>query len=124
MKFYTLGNNLSNGINPFAGIRFWFTTLFIVWLMSSLGLGWLINAGFILIGLVTVAPIVALLGVQWWVRRSVVTADCPVCGSTSVAAKNSQFQCVSCGEPLQEQNKKFVRLTPPGTIDIDVQVVE
>jgi hypothetical protein len=25
---------------------------------------------------------------------------------------------------LQEQQNKFVRLTPPGTIDVDVQVVE
>jgi len=25
---------------------------------------------------------------------------------------------------LQEQQNKFVRITPPGTIDIDVQVVE
>jgi hypothetical protein len=124
MKFYTFGNNLNQGNNAFAGLRFWLTTFFIIWLMSSLGLGWLVNAGFVLIAIVTIAPIVTILGVQWWVRRSIVTANCPVCSATSVAAKNSQFQCMSCGEPLQEQNKQFVRLTPPGTIDIEVQVVE
>ncbi|CAN1210008.1 hypothetical protein TUMEXPCC7403_07415 [Tumidithrix helvetica PCC 7403] len=124
MRFYTFGNNLNQGNNNFSGLRFWLTTLFIVWLLSSLGLGWLVNSVFVLIGFVTIAPVIVILGVQWWVRRSIVTADCPVCGATAVAAKNSQFQCLNCGEPLQEQNKQFVRLTPPGTIDIDVQVVE
>ena len=125
MRFYTFGNNLPNGSgNGWSGLRFWLTALLIFWTLSSIGLGWLVNSFFILIGLVTFVPVIAFFGLQWWVKRSIVSADCPVCSSTFTATRSSQFQCPSCGEPLQEQQNKFVRLTPPGTIDVDVQVVD
>ena len=125
MRFYTFGNNLPNGSgNGWSGLRFWLTALLIFWTLSSIGLGWLVNSVFILIGLVTFVPVIAFFGLQWWVKRSIVSAECPVCTSTFTATRSSQFQCPSCGEPLQEQQNKFVRLTPPGTIDVDVQVVD
>jgi hypothetical protein len=125
MRFYTFGNNLPNSSgNGWSGLRFWLTALLIFWTLSSIGLGWLVNSFFILIGLVTFVPVIAFFGLQWWVKRSIVSADCPVCRSTFTATRSSQFQCPSCGEPLQEQQNKFVRMTPPGTIDVDVQVVD
>jgi hypothetical protein len=125
MRFYTFGNNLPNGSgNGWSGLRFWLTALLIFWTLSSIGLGWLVNSFFILIGLVTFVPVIAFFGLQWWVKRSIVSAECPVCSSTFTATRSSQFQCPSCGEPLQEQQNKFVRMTPPGTIDVDVQVVD
>jgi hypothetical protein len=125
MRFYTFGNNLPNGSgNGWSGLRFWLTTLLIFWTLSTIGLGWLVNSFFILIGLVTFVPIIAFFGLQWWVKQSIVSSDCPVCSSTFTASRSSQFQCPNCGEPLQEQQNRFVRLTPPGTIDIDVQVID
>ena len=125
MRFYTFGNNLPNGSgNGWSGLRFWLTALLIFWTLSSIGLGWLVKSFFVLIGLVAFVPVIAFFGLQWWVKRSIVSADCPVCSSTFTATRSSQFQCPSCGEPLQEQQNKFVRLTPPGTIDVDVQVVD
>lgn len=125
MKYYTFGNNLPNGSGDrWSGVRFWLTTLLVFWTFSAIGLGWLVNSFFILIGLITIVPVIAFFGLQWWVKRSIVTAECPVCSSSFTASRLSQFQCPSCGEPLQEQQNKFVRLTPPGTIDIDVQVVD
>jgi endogenous inhibitor of DNA gyrase (YacG/DUF329 family) len=127
MKYYTFGNNFPNGGgggDRWSGVRFWLTTMLVFWAFSAIGLGWLVNSFFILIGFVTVVPVVAFFGLQWWIKRSIVTADCPICDTTFNASRSSQFQCPNCGEPLQEQQNKFVRLTPPGTIDVDVQVVE
>lgn len=127
MKYYTFGNNFPNGGGDgdrWSGVRFWLTTLLVFWTFSAIGLGWLVNSFFILIGLLIFVPVIGFFGLQWWVKRSIVTADCPVCSSTFTASKSSQFQCPSCGEPLQEQQKKFVRITPAGTIDIDVQVID
>lgn len=126
MKYYTFGNlpNGSGDGDRWAGVRFWLTTLLVFWTLSAIGLGWLIKSVFVLIGLVTIAPVIAFFGFQWWVKQSIVTADCPICDTNFTASKNSQFQCPNCGEPLQEQQKQFVRITPPGTIDIDVQVVD
>ncbi|PZU97391.1 MAG: hypothetical protein DCE90_07505 [Pseudanabaena sp.] len=123
MKYYTFGNNLPNG-DRWSGVRFWLTTLLIFWAFSAIGLGWLVNSFFILIGFITLVPVIAFFGLQWWVKSSIVSAECPICSSEFTASRSSQFQCPNCGEPLQEQNSKFVRLSPPGTIDIDVQVVD
>ncbi len=127
MRYYTFGN-LPNGPggdgDRWSGVRFWLTTLLIFWTLSTIGLGWLVNSFFILIGLLTFVPIIAFFGLQWWVKRSIITAECPVCDASFTASRATQFQCPNCGEPLQEQQNKFVRITPPGTIDIDVQVVE
>ncbi|TYQ27966.1 hypothetical protein PseudUWO310_14835 [Pseudanabaena sp. UWO310] len=127
MKYYTFGNNFPSGgggDDRWSGVRFWLTALLIFWTLSTIGLGWLVNSFFILIGLVTFVPVIAFFGLQWWIKRSIVTSDCPVCDATFNASRSSQFQCPNCGEPLQEQQNKFVRLSPPGTIDIDVQVVD
>ena len=128
MKYYRFGtfnNGMSNNSSDrWASVRFWLTTLFIFWAFGAIGLGWLVNSIFILIGLFTIVPIVAFVGLQWWASSKIVTADCPVCSNTFTATKASQFNCPSCGEPLEAHNNQFRRITPPGTIDIDVQVVD
>jgi predicted RNA-binding Zn-ribbon protein involved in translation (DUF1610 family) len=123
MRFYTFGNGGGNE-DRFAGLRFWLTVLLVIWGLSALGLGWLVDSLFILIAIATVAPIVAFFGLQWWVKRSIITSECPVCGHVSMASRNSQFNCPSCGELLQVEKQKFVRFTPPGTIDVEVQAVD
>ncbi|MDX2254396.1 MAG: hypothetical protein NW214_02670 [Pseudanabaenaceae cyanobacterium bins.39] len=125
MKYYQFGTfNEVTSSDRWSGVRFWLTALLIGWTLSAIGLGWLVNSFFVLIGLVMIAPIIAFVGLQWWIKRSIITADCPVCNSTFTASRGSQFNCPSCGEPLQEQSNKFTRITPPGTIDIDVQVMD
>jgi predicted RNA-binding Zn-ribbon protein involved in translation (DUF1610 family) len=122
MKIYTFGNGGND--DRFAGLRFWLTVFLVIWGLSALGLGWLVDSLFILIAIAIAAPIVAFFGLQWWVKRSVVTSECPVCGHASIASRNSQFNCPSCGELLQVDKQKFVRFTPPGTIDVEVQAVD
>jgi predicted RNA-binding Zn-ribbon protein involved in translation (DUF1610 family) len=123
MRFYTLGGGGNNG-DPWSGLRFWLTVFLVVWGLSYLGLGWIVDSFFILMTLAIVTPIVTVFALQWWVKRSVVTSECPVCAHTSIAARNSQFNCPSCGELLQVDKQKFVRFTPPGTIDVEVQTVD
>jgi predicted RNA-binding Zn-ribbon protein involved in translation (DUF1610 family) len=123
MRFYTLGGGGNNG-DRWAGLRFWLTVFLVVWGLSYLGLGWLVDSFFVLMTLAIIAPIVTVFALQWWVKRSVVTSECPVCGHASIAPRNSQFNCPSCGELLQVEKQKFVRFTPPGTIDVEVQTVD
>ncbi len=122
MRFYTFGNNNNNG-DRYSGLRFWLTTFLVVWGLSFLGLGWIINSVFILIGVLFAIPVIGAIAIQWWVSRRVVTSNCPVCEHSSTATLNSQFYCPSCGEPLQIETRKFVRITQPGTIDVEVQTI-
>jgi hypothetical protein len=120
MKSYTFRNIAPQG----SGLRFWLITFLVLWGLGAIGLGWLVNTFFILIGLTIALPIVAIFGLQWWVGRSLVTSACPVCTTEFTAAKSSQVQCPSCGELLQVEQQKFVRPTMPGTIDVEVEAID
>lgn len=135
MKIYILngGNNQPdpNG-DRFAGLRSWLTVLLVVWVLSSIGLGWIINSFLILIGLAVVLPLLVAFGfgfyflvfLPWWTKRNAVVDACPVCSHTFAAMPDNQFQCPNCGELLQVEQKKFVRQTQPGVIDVEVQTVD
>jgi hypothetical protein len=102
----------------FSGLRFWLILLGVVWLLGTVGLGWIVKVGFILIAVLLLTPILAFLGLRWWLKRNLVMAPCPVCGVESAGINNTQMRCPSCSESLKVENKQFLRLTPPGTVDV------
>lgn len=101
-----------------ASIGNWIIVLAVVWLLGSVGLGWLINSVLILIGFLLITPIIAFIGLRWWLNRNLIIDKCPVCSYEFTALNQTQFQCPSCGEPLKVEGGNFSRLTPPGTIDV------
>lgn len=116
-------NNLQFGLGN--GLRQLVWLLLFAWLLGALGLGWLIKFSLLLIGFLILLPILGVLGLQWWLKRNIVQGTCPVCTSELSGLNGSQFQCPSCGEPLQIQQGKVTRLAPEGTIDIQaVDVVD
>lgn len=105
-----------------SGLGFWVALVAIAWLLGAIGLGWLVKSFVIIVGLIVITPAIALIGFRFWVKRNLVEDDCPVCGYEFTGFNRTEFQCPSCKEPLKADKKHFVRLTPPGTID--VQAVE
>jgi len=106
----------------FSNLARWLTLLAVIWLLGSVGLGWLVNSFLILVGLLLLAPVLAFVGFRWWLQRNLVQNQCPVCRYEFTGLNQTQLQCPSCGEPLKVEHGQFNRLTPPGTID--VQAVE
>ena len=96
----------------------WLILLGIAWLFASLGLGWVVKSIFILVGFLVLTPVVAFFGLQWWLKRNLIEGKCPVCQYEFTALNQTQFQCSNCGEPLRIEQGHFIRLTPPGTIDV------
>ncbi|NEN92488.1 MAG: hypothetical protein F6K48_27745 [Okeania sp. SIO3H1] len=101
-----------------ASIGNWIIVLAVVWFLGSIGLGWLVNSVLILIGFILITPIIAFIGLRWWLNRNLIIDKCPVCSYEFTALNQTQFQCPSCGEPLKVEGGNFSRLTPPGTIDV------
>nr|WP_238393114.1 hypothetical protein [Myxacorys almedinensis] len=95
------------------------TLIGIVWLLAALGLGWLVKSFFVLLVLLLLAPVVAIVGLRWWLQKNLVQAPCPVCDFEITSLNHAEVQCPSCGEPLAAEHGKFKRLTPVGTIDVD-----
>ena len=102
-----------------SGLGCWASIILLVFLLTSVGLGWVINGFIIFIGLLFVAPVIAFVGFQWWLKRKLVQAECPVCSYEFTGFQNTEFNCPSCGEALQVEAENFSRITPPGTIDVD-----
>lgn len=102
----------------FSKVSNWLIILAVFWLLTSIGLGWLVNSIIIIVGIVLLLPILLFFGTQWWLSRNLIQDQCPVCGHEFTALNQTQCQCPSCGEPLQVKEGNFSRLTPPGTIDV------
>jgi hypothetical protein len=100
----------------------WIVTLGAIWILGSVGLGWLVKSFLFLIGLTILTPILGFVGLRWWLSRTLVQDACPVCQYTFSALNNSQASCPNCGEAVSVANQRFQRLSSPGTID--VQAVE
>ena len=97
----------------------WISLILITLLLTSVGLGWVINGFLILLAFLFITPVLAFWGFQWWLKRKLVQDSCPVCSYEFTGFKNTEFRCPNCGEALQVKGENFSRLTPPGTIDID-----
>lgn len=106
----------------FSRLAGWLTFFLVIWLLGTVGLGWLVNSFFILVGLLFLAPAIAFVWFRWWLQRNLVQDRCPVCNYELTALNRTQLQCSNCGELLKVEQGKLNRLTPPGTID--VQAVE
>ena len=99
-------------------IQSWLTIVAICLLLGSLGLGWLVKSALVIIGLAILTPVIGFLGFFWWLRRSIVQADCPVCSEPIQGVNGSEIQCTNCGEVLKVDQGRLMRETPPDTIDV------
>jgi len=102
-----------------SGIGCWASVILTLFLLTSVGLGWVIKGFVISLGLLFIAPIVVFWGFQWWLKRKLIQSDCPVCNYEFTGFKNTEFNCPSCGKELQVEANSFSRITPPGTIEVD-----
>ena len=113
--------NLQLGLADISRLLFPF---FLIWLLGSIGLGWLVKSVLFLFGFLLIVPIVAFVGFQWWIKRNVVQSECPICTFESINLKGAEFRCPNCNEPLKAEDKRFVRLVPPGTIEVSAVEVD
>lgn len=102
-----------------SGLGCWLSLILIAFILASVGLGWVVNGLVILFALLLISPIITFWGLQWWLKRKLIQAQCPVCNYEFTGFKNTEFNCPSCGETLKVEADHFSRMTPPGTIDVD-----
>jgi uncharacterized Zn finger protein (UPF0148 family) len=49
------------------------------------------------------------VGLNLWVKTSVVNGNCPSCNTPVMVAKKSQSNCMACGTPLIVEDGKVAR---------------
>lgn len=103
-----------------SGLGCWLTILLVSLFLGAVGLKWVVNSVLIILAFLFVAPIIGLWTFRWWLKRNLVEDSCPVCAYEFTGFNGSECRCPNCGEELKVEAGKFARLTPPGTIDVDV----
>ncbi|EKV03724.1 hypothetical protein Lepto7375DRAFT_6035 [Leptolyngbya sp. PCC 7375] len=104
----------------FSGIGCWLMFAAGLALITTVGVGWLFKSLLVLLLLLILVPIVLVVGVQFWLRRNLVEGACPSCSQPLTGLNKMPLSCPSCGVQLQVSNGAFSRMTPEGTIDVDV----
>ena len=89
-----------------------------VWILGSLGLGWLLKAVGALVVLLIALPIVGVIFGFWWIRKNIAVGECPACGYPVNGVNGSPTGCPHCGERLRVENLQFIRVATDGTIDV------
>ena len=102
----------------FSGIGCWLTIIAIAWLLGAAGLGWLVKSLAALVVLILVTPVLAFIGVRWWLKRNLVQGNCPVCETPLAGLNQAKITCPNCGTPLQVSLSGFKRFTPQGTVEV------
>lgn len=102
-----------------SGLGCWASIILAIFLVTTIGAGWIIKGLILSIALLFIAPVIAFWGFQWWLKRKLIQAQCPACSYEFTGFKNTEFSCPSCGESLRVEAEGFSRITPPGTIDVD-----
>jgi hypothetical protein len=111
----------------FPGLGCWLFILGTIWLLGAIGIGGIIKSIFALVLFVVLAPVLAFLALQFWIKRNLVSGSCPVCEQSLTGLKNSKMPCLNCGTELSVTAEGFDRFATDGIIDIqavDVQAVD
>ncbi|WP_330202484.1 hypothetical protein [Cyanobacterium sp. Dongsha4] len=110
-------NNRIINVND-SGLGCLLTLVIVSLLLGAVGLQWVVNSFLILIAFLIISPVIAFWGFRWWLKRNLVEDSCPVCNYTFTGFNNTDCRCPNCGESLRVESGKFIRETPPGTIDV------
>ena len=107
-----------------SGLGCWLSLILFALIVGKIGLGGVVSGFLVLIALLFIVPAIGFWGFQWWLKRKLTQAECPVCDYEFTGLKDTEFNCPNCGESLQVEGDRFARMTPPGTIDVDAVEVE
>ena len=108
----------------FSGMGCWLTLAIGFVLLTTVGLGWLLKSLLVIIAILFFIPIALIIVAQIWIKRNLVEGACPSCSQPLTGFKPIQLSCPNCGVALQAREGVFTRVTPEGTIDVDVVDVE
>lgn len=98
----------------------------LAWLVLTGRIGVLFDSFLILFAIVTIVPVIAMVGFRWWINRQLVQGTCPSCGAMVTGLKGQSFQCNVCGNTMQGENTGNFSVKDPSkaTIDIDAKEVD
>ncbi|MGC1306748.1 MAG: hypothetical protein WA885_05930 [Phormidesmis sp.] len=119
-----MNQNFNQLQGRFPGLGCWLFILGAIWLIGAVGLSGIIKSIFVLVLFIFLAPVLAFLALQFWIKRNLVQGQCPVCEQSLAGLKNSKMPCINCGTELSVTGEGFERFAKDGVIDIQAVDVQ
>lgn len=102
----------------FPGLGCWVFVLISFWVIGAVGITGILKSIFALVLFVVLAPVLAFLGLQFWVKRNLVEGNCPVCEQPLTGLKSVKTPCPNCGTEVTATADGFERAMTDGVIDV------
>ena len=84
----------------FSGLGCWLTLFVGLWLITTVGLGWILKSIAVLFLVSLILPVLLFIGIRFWLSRNWVQGSCPSCSQPLAGVKSMQLSCPSCGVRL------------------------
>lgn len=111
----------------FPGLGCWVFALIAFWVIGAIGIKGVLGSIAVLILFLVLAPVLAFVALQFWIKRNLTQGNCPVCEQPLTGLSNTQVSCPNCGTEVSATADGFERVASEGVIDIqavDVQAVD
>ena len=108
----------------FPGLGCWLFAFIAIWVVGAIGITGILKSIFAVVLFLILAPVLLSLAVQFWLKRNLVTGDCPVCEQSLVCIKQSKTVCPNCATEVTATAEGLERVAADGVIDvqaIDIQ---
>lgn len=113
-----LGANTRKFLASSTGQLFVWGGLF--WLLISGQIGWILQSFLFLLFMFSVVPVLGILVLRFWLNRQLVQGECPSCGAAVTGLKGRSFQCMNCGQMIQNDEFGNFSVKDPATATIDI----
>ncbi len=110
----------------FPGLGCWLFAFIAIWVIGAIGITGILKSIFAVILFLVLAPVLLSVAVRFWLKRNVVTGNCPVCEQSLVCIKQSKTICPNCATEVTATSDGFERVAADGVIDVqavDIQPI-
>lgn len=113
-----MNQNYNQLQRQFPGLGCWLLVLGFLWIVGAIGLKGLIGSLLVVILFIVLAPVLAFIALQLWIKRNLTEGNCPVCDQSLVGLRDAKLLCPNCSTELLVTQTGFERFAGEGIIDV------
>ena len=102
----------------FPGIGCWLFAFIAIWVIGAIGITGILKSIFAVILFLILAPVLLSVAARFWLKRNLVSGNCPVCKQSLVCIKQSKTICPNCATEVTATSDGLKRATADGVIDV------
>ncbi len=102
----------------FPGLGCWLFVFIAIWVIGAIGITGILKSIFAVILFLILAPVLLSVVARFWLKRNLVTDNCPVCEQSLVCIKQSKTICPNCATEVMATENGLKRVAADGVIDV------